>query len=87
MKRFIFAAIALFLSTFSFANNRGIDDRINEAFTPRLADRLGMRARPVRLQIGGVLRSFTQFSRDIYSDDYFPACWWSFIFYDLFWVY
>ena len=34
MKRFIFVAIALFLSTFSFANNRGIDDRINEAFTP-----------------------------------------------------
>ena len=34
MKRFIFAAISLFLSTFSFANNRGIDDRINEAFTP-----------------------------------------------------
>ena len=34
MKRFIFAAIALFLSTFSFANKRGIDDRINEAFTP-----------------------------------------------------
>ena len=34
MKRFFFSAIALFLSTFSFANNRGIDDRINESFTP-----------------------------------------------------
>ena len=34
MKRFIFAASAFFLSTFSFANDRGIDDRINEAFTP-----------------------------------------------------
>ena len=34
MKRFIFAAIALFFSSFSFANDRGLDDRINEAFTP-----------------------------------------------------
>ncbi len=34
MKRFIFAVIALFFSSFSFANDRGLDDRINEAFTP-----------------------------------------------------
>jgi AGCS family alanine or glycine:cation symporter len=34
MKRFIFAAIALFFSSFSFANDRGLDDRINDAFTP-----------------------------------------------------
>ena len=34
MKRFIFASIALFFSSFSFANDRGLDDRINEAFTP-----------------------------------------------------
>ncbi|MGB0373418.1 MAG: alanine/glycine:cation symporter family protein [Flavobacteriaceae bacterium] len=34
MKRFIFTAIALFFSSFSFAQDRGLDDRINEAFTP-----------------------------------------------------
>ena len=34
MKRFIFIAIALFFSSFSFAQDRGLDDRINEAFTP-----------------------------------------------------
>ena len=34
MKRFIFAVIALFFSSFSFANDRGLDDQINEAFTP-----------------------------------------------------
>ena len=34
MKRFIFSAIALFFSSFSFAQNLGLDDRINEAFTP-----------------------------------------------------
>ena len=34
MKRFIFTAIALFFSSFSFAQERGLDDRINEAFTP-----------------------------------------------------
>ena len=34
MKRFIFASIALLFSSFSFANDRGLDDRINEAFTP-----------------------------------------------------
>ena len=34
MKPFIFAVIALFFSSFSFANDRGLDDRINEAFTP-----------------------------------------------------
>ena len=34
MKRFVFTAIALFFSSFSFAQDRGLDDRINEAFTP-----------------------------------------------------
>ena len=34
MKRFIFTAIALFFSSFSFAQDLGLDDRINEAFTP-----------------------------------------------------
>ena len=34
MKRFIFTAIALFFSSLSFAQDRGFDDRINEAFTP-----------------------------------------------------
>ena len=34
MKRFIFTAIAIFFSSFSFAQDRGLDDRINEAFTP-----------------------------------------------------
>ena len=34
MKRFIFTAIALFSSSLSFAQDRGLDDRINEAFTP-----------------------------------------------------
>ena len=34
MKRFIFTTIALFFSSFSFAQDRGFDDRINEAFTP-----------------------------------------------------
>ena len=34
MKRFIFTAIALFFSSFSFSQDRGLDDRINEAFTP-----------------------------------------------------
>ena len=34
MKRFIFAAIALFFSSFSFSQDLGLDDRINEAFTP-----------------------------------------------------
>lgn len=34
MKRFIFTAITLFFSSFSFAQDRGLDDRINEAFTP-----------------------------------------------------
>ena len=34
MKRFIFTAIALFFSSFSFAQEPGLDDRINEAFTP-----------------------------------------------------
>jgi AGCS family alanine or glycine:cation symporter len=34
MRQFIFTTTALFLSSFSFAQNRGLDDRINEAFTP-----------------------------------------------------
>ena len=34
MKRFIFTAITLFFSSLSFAQERGLDDRINEAFTP-----------------------------------------------------
>lgn len=34
MKRFIFTAIALFFSSISFAQDRGLDDRINEAFKP-----------------------------------------------------
>jgi AGCS family alanine or glycine:cation symporter len=34
MKRFIFTAIALFFSSLSFAQDLGLDDRINEAFTP-----------------------------------------------------
>ena len=34
MKRFIFTAIALFFSSLSFAQDHGLDDRINEAFTP-----------------------------------------------------
>ena len=34
MKRFIFTAIALFFSSFSFAQDHGLDDRINKAFTP-----------------------------------------------------
>jgi len=34
MKRFTFTTIALFFSTFSFAQDLGLDDRINQAFTP-----------------------------------------------------
>ena len=34
MKRFIFTALALFFSSLSFAQDRGLDDCINEAFTP-----------------------------------------------------
>ena len=34
MRRFIFTVIALFFSSLSFAQDRGLDDRINEAFTP-----------------------------------------------------
>ena len=34
MKRFIFTTIALFFSSISFAQDRGLDDHINEAFTP-----------------------------------------------------
>ena len=34
MKRFIFTTITLFFSSLSFAQERGLDDRINEAFTP-----------------------------------------------------
>ena len=34
MKRFIITTIALFFSSISFAQDRGLDDRINEAFTP-----------------------------------------------------
>jgi AGCS family alanine or glycine:cation symporter len=34
MKRFVFTTIALFFSSLSFAQDRGLDERINEAFTP-----------------------------------------------------
>ena len=34
MKRIFFTLTALFLSTFSYAQDKGLDDRINEAFTP-----------------------------------------------------
>jgi AGCS family alanine or glycine:cation symporter len=34
MKRFILSTLFVFMSSITFAQDKGLDDRINEAFTP-----------------------------------------------------